>query len=50
MTTMAIMGRAFDLDPQRVERALEGELPEPIHEHFVVIGGRRWPPKKYSRW
>jgi hypothetical protein len=43
---MTIMGRAFDLDPQRVERALEGELPEPIHEHFVVISGRRWPPKQ----
>jgi hypothetical protein len=40
------MGQAFDLDPQRVERALEGELPEPIHEHFVVISGRRWPPKQ----
>lgn len=46
MTTMTIMGQAFDLDPQRVERALEGELPEPIHEHFVVISGRRWPPKQ----
>lgn len=46
MTIMTIMGRAFDLDPQGVERALEGELPEPIHEHFVVISGRRWPPKQ----
>ncbi|MGH3397818.1 MAG: hypothetical protein ACRDPO_24320 [Streptosporangiaceae bacterium] len=46
MTTMTIMGRAFDLDPQRVERALDGKLPEPIHEHFVVISGRRWPPKQ----
>ncbi|HUB38351.1 MAG TPA: hypothetical protein VMA72_05830 [Streptosporangiaceae bacterium] len=46
MTTMTIMGRVFDLDPDRVERALEGELPEPIHEHFVVISGRRWPPKQ----
>jgi siderophore synthetase component len=43
---MTIMGRAFDLDPQQVERALEGELPEPIQEHFVVISGRRWPPKQ----
>jgi hypothetical protein len=46
VTTMTIMGRVFDLDPQRVERALEGELPEPIHEHYVVISGRRWPPKQ----
>jgi hypothetical protein len=43
---MTIMGRAFDLDPHRVEHALEGELPEPIHEHFVIISGRRWPPKQ----
>jgi hypothetical protein len=46
VTTMTIMGRAFDLDPRRVEHALEGKLPEPIHEHFVVISGRRWPPKQ----
>jgi hypothetical protein len=46
VTVMTIMGRAFDLDPHRVEHALEGELPEPIHEHFVVISGRRWPPKQ----
>ena len=46
MTTMTISGRAYDLDPRRVERALEGELPEPIQEHFVVISGRRWPPKQ----
>jgi hypothetical protein len=29
-----------------VQAALEGVLPEPIHEHFVVINGRRWPPKQ----
>src|SRR5215475_2754736 len=29
-----------------VETALDGVLPEPIHEHFVVINGRRWPPKQ----
>lgn len=46
MTTMTISGHMYDLDPRRVERALHGELPEPIHEHFVVIGGRRWPPKQ----
>jgi hypothetical protein len=43
---MTISGRAYDLDPRRVEQALKGELPEPIHEHFVVISGRRWPPKQ----
>ena len=29
-----------------MEAALRAELPEPIHEHFVVINGRRWPPKQ----
>ncbi len=46
MTTMIVSGRTYDLDPRRVEMALRGELPEPINEHFVVINGRRWPPKQ----
>jgi hypothetical protein len=46
MTTMTVSGHTYDLDPQRVEKALRGELPEPIYEHFVVINGRRWPPKQ----
>lgn len=46
MTTMTVSGHTFDLDPQRVEDALRGQLPEPILEHFVVVSGRRWPPKQ----
>src|SRR5216683_362566 len=46
MTTMAVAGRRYDLDSRRVQQALQDELPEPIHEHFVVINGRRWPPKQ----
>jgi hypothetical protein len=46
MPTMTVSGHQYDLDPQRVEAALDGVLPEPIHEHFVVINGRRWPPKQ----
>ena len=46
MRTMTVSGRKYDLDAQRVQEALEGELPEPIREHFVVINGRRWPPKQ----
>jgi hypothetical protein len=46
MTTMTISGHRYDLDPRVVETALRGALPEPIHEHFVVINGRRWPPKQ----
>jgi hypothetical protein len=46
MPTMTVSGHQYDLDPPTVEAALEGVLPEPIHEHFVVINGRRWPPKQ----
>jgi len=46
MTTMTVSGHQFDLDSRSVEAALQGALPEPIHEHFVVINGRRWPPKQ----
>lgn len=44
--TMTVSGRRYQLDRRGVEAALEGVLPEPIQEHFVVINGRRWPPKQ----
>jgi hypothetical protein len=44
--TMTVLGREYQLDRRAVETVLEGVLPEPIHEHFVVINGRRWPPKQ----
>jgi hypothetical protein len=43
---MTVSGHTYDLDPQSVQDALQGALPEPIYEHFVVINGRRWPPKQ----
>lgn len=46
MPTMTVSGRRYSLDTRRVEAALQGALPEPIREHFVVINGRRWPPKQ----
>lgn len=46
MTTMTVSGQQYDLDRRSVEAALQGELPEPIQEHFVVVNGRRWPPKQ----
>jgi len=46
MPTMTVSGHQYNLDPRGVEAALDGVLPEPIHEHFVVINGRRWPPKQ----
>jgi hypothetical protein len=43
---MTVAGHRYELDPHRVQTALQGVLPEPIHEHYVVINGRRWPPKQ----
>jgi hypothetical protein len=43
---MTVSGHRYELDRHGVQVALEGVLPEPIHEHFVVINGRRWPPKQ----
>ena len=46
MPTMTVSGRKYELDHGGVEAALQDVLPEPIREHFVVINGRRWPPKQ----
>jgi hypothetical protein len=46
VTVMTFSGHRYDLDSRSVQEALHGALPEPIHEHFVVINGRRWPPKQ----
>ncbi len=46
MPTMTVSGHQYSLDAQSVEATLQGALPEPIQEHFVVINGRRWPPKQ----
>jgi hypothetical protein len=43
---MTVSGHRYELDPHGVQTTLEGVLPEPIHEHYVVINGRRWPPKQ----
>src|ERR1019366_7656899 len=43
---MTVSGHRYELDRHGVQAALEGVLPEPIHEHFVVISGRLWPPKQ----
>jgi hypothetical protein len=52
MTTMTVTvsGRQYDLDSRSVEAALQETLPEPIHEHFVAVNGRRWPPKQVLAW
>jgi hypothetical protein len=41
-----ISGQQFDLDPRRIVRAVSRALPEPVRDHYVVIEGRRYPPKQ----
>lgn len=36
----------FTLDAEAIVEGLRDVLPEPVGEHFVVIGGRRFPPKQ----
>ncbi len=39
-------GEAVELERDAVERKLERVLPEPLHEHYVVVCSRRYPPKQ----
>jgi hypothetical protein len=41
-----ISGQRFNLDPRRIVRAVSRALPEPVRDHYVVIEGRRYPPKQ----
>lgn len=41
-----IAQQEYTLSPDQVERLLRGVMPEPLGDHFVVIGGRRFPPKQ----
>ena len=44
--TRTVAGRTFEIDRRRVEAAVDDVLPEPLREHYVVVGGRRFPPKQ----
>jgi len=46
MPRFTIAGRPFDLDHSGVERVARDLLPDPVREHYVVMGGRRFPPKQ----
>ncbi len=46
MPSFTIAGHAFELDHDRVERAAAETLPDPVREHYVVVRGRRYPPKQ----
>jgi hypothetical protein len=46
MPTFTISGQKFELERNYIERSLENWLPDPIQEHYVVVRGRRFPPKQ----
>jgi hypothetical protein len=41
-----VAGEDVELDAAAVELSVAGVDPEPIREHYVVIGRRRYPPKQ----
>jgi hypothetical protein len=41
-----VAGRSFALRASQVERSMRTVLPEPLKDHFVVVGQRRYPPKQ----
>lgn len=46
MTTSRVAGQDFDLSAELVEKAVSRLDPEPIHEHYVAVAGRRFPVKQ----
>src|SRR5262245_60566195 len=46
MPRFTVTGQQFDLEAESVEARLQGVLPDPIQEHYVVVRGRRFPPKQ----
>lgn len=46
MARFTISGQQFDLESGDIERGLRNLLPDPVHEHYVVVRGRRYPPKQ----
>jgi hypothetical protein len=46
MPRFTISGQPFQLERTEVERCLGDLLPDPVQEHYVVVRGRRFPPKQ----
>src|SRR5687767_6410081 len=44
--TVTIAGERHTLKREAIERKMASELPEPLDEHFVVVAGKRFPPKQ----
>lgn len=46
MTAATVAGCRFEFDLGLIESLLESVEPEPVNEHYVVVRGRRFPPKQ----
>ena len=46
MARFTISGQVFELEHDGVEEAVGRVLPDPVREHYVVVSGRRFPPKQ----
>lgn len=44
--SVRIAGGVFTLDRATVEARMDDVLPDPVKDHFAVVGGRRFPPKQ----
>lgn len=46
MARFTVAGHQVELEPDDVQRSVSGVLPDPVHEHYIVVDGRRFPPKQ----
>jgi hypothetical protein len=46
MAQFTIAGEEFELEQDTVEASLRRLLPDPVRKHYVVVEGRRFPPKQ----
>jgi len=46
MAHFTIAGHQIELERDDIERCLLNLLPDPVQEHYVVVRGRRFPPKQ----
>jgi hypothetical protein len=46
MPRFQIAGQLVELEAGTVERAVDSVHPDPVREHYVIVGARRYPPKQ----
>jgi len=44
--TFTLAGRSFELEPDDIEDAVADIAPDPVRAQFVVVRGRRYPPRQ----